>query len=201
MNPHHHPSRNPRQSRRAFTLIELIVVIIILALAAGLLAPRLLRSRSAAARTSVDAITTLLSIAAHRDSIGAAPVSIAYDPAQPALTLRTRAPSAQSTHLAAWRNDHFIAPVTLSPLILRSALLDGRDIMPGPWTIDFPRHQPRPTIELHLEQPRDSGSPTSRWTILLLPGWTAARAADDLASNTIERPIDLDAAGNGDASW
>lgn len=186
-------SAPPAAGRLAFTLIELIVVVIVLSVIAAAIVPRLAGDDSRRAALAARAARNLLSIAAHRDSLGQSRFALAFDHDTNTLTLESlRADDASPT----WRTDPLIDPVPLSPLTLRAASLDGTPIDTASWRVELPRHAPRPLITLNLEHEPSR----AEWIVALLP---AATQADLLRPGETPAllPIDLDAQGLGRLPW
>ncbi len=184
-----------RARRRAFTLIELIVVIVILSVVAAAVAPRFAGDDSRRAEQAARNIRNLLSIAAHRDSLGSERLSVAYNTESKRLTLDTRRAATDGSH--AWRSDPLTAVVELGPLALRSAAIDGHILDAGSFRVEFPEYEPRGMIELMLERP---GTPET-WSIVLLPGAVQADMNIGGATLQVVRPIDLDSEGSGASPW
>jgi prepilin-type N-terminal cleavage/methylation domain-containing protein len=185
---------HPAARRPAFTLLELIVVIILLAVVAAVIAPRLAGSPARDAERALERIADLLCVAAHRDSVGGRH-AIAFDPAAGSFVIESLRPD--TTGGRAWRPDPFLPPARLNPLTLRAILLDGSPIYPDPdgrWRIEFPEHEPRPLIEMRFESVDGAASHPLR----LLPG---AVRVEPRSVASREAPIDLDAQGTGHSAW
>ncbi|MBL8745346.1 MAG: prepilin-type N-terminal cleavage/methylation domain-containing protein [Phycisphaerae bacterium] len=179
----------------AFTLIELIVVIVILSVVAAAVAPRFSGGDARRAEQAARNVRTLLSIAAHRDSLGSERLSLAYQQSSRTLTLETRRAAADGSR--GWHADPLIAPAELGPLAIRSVSIDGRVLAEGDFRIEFPEHEPRGLIELTLERPGAAES----WSIVLLPSSVQADMNPNGARQDLVRPIDLDAQGSGESPW
>lgn len=179
----------------AFTLIELIVVIVILAVVAAAVAPRLSGSESRRASQAARGVRNLLSIAAHRDSLGSERLSVAYDAESKTIALETRRTAADGSR--EWRVDALTPAVELGGLGIRSAAVDGQVLDAGAFRIEFPEHEPRGLIELTLERPGTAET----WAIVLLPGAVQAEMAEGAVAMELVRPVDLDADGSGDSPW
>lgn len=189
-------SRSRRvRAPRAFTLIELIVVIVILAVVSAAVAPRLAGDESRRAGQAARSVRNLLSVAAHRDSLGSERLSVAYDAESKTIALETRRAAADG--LRAWRVDALTPAVELGPLGIRSAAVDGQVLDAGSFRMEFPEHEPRCLIELTLERPGTSET----WSIVLLPGAVQAEMVEAALSMQLVRPIDLDAQGSGGSPW
>ncbi len=191
------------KSPRAFTLLELIVVVLVLGVIVGALAPRLGDSSLRRAQQQARDVVGLLSTAARRDAAGGARLALEYQPDEKRLALLVlRAPEPGSRALPSWSIDPLAPPVTLENIRLRDALADGAPLDRRGWRLEFPQNQPRPEIELRLET-GDPPRALTAWSVLLLPGASAA-ALDGLGSNSprpVLRSIDLDAMGKGAQSW
>jgi prepilin-type N-terminal cleavage/methylation domain-containing protein len=197
-----HPDDRPTpgRARRGFTLIELVVVVLLLAIVTGLIAPRLLDLSRRRADETARSVRNLLSIAAYRDAVGQQRISLEYSQTDRTLALLTlRAPPEGGA--AAWLPDALIPPVALEGVSIRSAMLDGAALDPASWRVEFPRHQPRGSVELVLQSDAGvagAGSP-SLFVVSLLP--SASEATLDAGAGAVPVPIDLDASGMGTSTW
>lgn len=205
---------NTRLPDRAFTLVEMIVVIIILAVLASVIAPRLSGQTERAAEGEAVAVQRLLTAAAERAALtGGQGVGIQYVRGERGSTIsivqRQTAPagSAQLTD-PAWRPDALAAPVELSHLELKHAAADGRRLDSSRWLVPMGGAQARPAIGLSLA-PRDTAGRFG-FHIELTPDATVASRRAVSASEaggparpllTPDRMIDLDATGRGDSTW
>lgn len=190
----------PGQARRGFTLIELVVVVLLLAIVTGLIAPRLLDLSRRRADETARSVRNLLSIAAYRDAVGLQRLSLDYSQTDRTLSLLTlRAPPEGGT--ASWQPDALIPPVMLDGVRVRSATLDGAALDLASWRVEFPRHQPRGAVEIVLQSETEtSGSGAPRlFVVSLLP--SASEATIDAGAGTTPTPIDLDATGMGASTW
>ncbi len=207
-----HGSMNPsvpsvlsvvKTSARAFTLIELIVVILILGIIAAAVAPRLGDSTLRRAQQQVRDVAGLLSAAVRRDATGAQRLALEFNAEEKRLSLLVlRAAAPGSRALPQWSPDPLAPPVAFTDVRLRDALADGAPLDRRGWRIEFPRNQPRPEIELRLETGEPPRAVTA-WSVLLLPSASSA-AFDGLGANSprpILRSVDLDALGKGAQSW
>ncbi len=180
---------------RAFTLIELIVALVILSVLAAAIAPRLGDDGARRAARAAIGVRNLLSVAAHRDSLGGERLAVAHDPEGRTVSLEAFRSASNGERV--WRADPLTPAAGLGPLTMVSAALDGRVLDAGAWRIELPEHEPRPVIELTLERPGTK----ERWTIVLLPGATEAEIADAATLPMLARPVDLDAQGTGSSAW
>lgn len=207
--PLHTPRRDRAAARgaavRAFSLIELIVVIVLLTIVAGAIAPRLIASSGRQAEASVRSAAALLSTAAHRDAVGGGDDSLAivHDERAGTLSLETLRRE-KGSNKAEWKRDRFTRPVELNPARIRTALADGRELPRGDWRIEFGPGEQRPTIELIVEA--EAGRDRRAWYLELLPYDTAAKLSAMSSSAAIPasaslRSIDLDAEGKGESPW
>lgn len=218
------------RSRRAFTLVELIVVIVLLSVVAGLTAPRLFSSSSRRAESNMREIADVLGIAARRDASGAGSAGeaqrLAFDSEKRTLALQVRRTRqngrGELEQAGVWRNDPLAPVVNLDHVRISRAVIDGVAADDRAWTLDFVSGQVRPTVELVVES--TSGGTTSggsgrsrvaqgpRWNVLLLPYASSAEIASLSATaattqsaggagGSALRSQDLDAAGMGDRPW
>lgn len=191
------PARVPA-SRRGFTFVEVIVAIVVLAVLAGAIAPRLTSPAARRARVELQAVEQALSAAAMRDAISSQRMAIDWsaDGVIAALSEGPRPEDPSGPRI--WRPDPLIAPARLEELSLVGAAADIDRLGPGPFRIEFPRTGRRPDIDLHFVDSRGIA-----WRAVLPSG--AARAiagpaaeVEPLAAGSV---IDLDQAGQGRRPW
>lgn len=183
------------RSSMAFTLIELIVVIVLLSVVAAVFAPRLAGNEERRAEQSAREVRNLVSIAAHRDSLGSERMSVAYHADAGVLAIETRRAAPDGSH--GWRPDALAASVRLSPLKMRSVAIDGQALDGAEFRVEFPDHEPRGVVEFVLERPGTADV----WHIVLLPGAVQAQMNKGAMPANLLRPIDLDAQGSGASPW
>lgn len=211
-------SRPRRRVARAFTLIELIVVIVVLSVVAGIAAPRLLNSSSRRAQSEVRQIAELLSAAARRDGSGGGlgeAQRVVFDADKGVLSLEVRRARAGEQDAGAWREDPLVAPVNLENVRLERAVVDGVNADERGWRLDLAPGRVRPTIELVFVadqaggKARRTGSAAparpaanaERWNVLLLSYAAGAEIAGVGGAGAALRSVDLDATGMGDKPW
>lgn len=188
-------ARTNKHSRDAFTLVEVIVVIVILVLVAGFVTPRLTRRSDAPAQDTAEMVRAFLSAVAARDAATSAPIAIEFD--ADANTLGLLVENDDPRVRSFWRRDATSPRVDLSAVHLTLALADGGALGTRGWRFEIAQAERRARIEIEL-QSRSSGT---RWTISLEP--LALRA---VSSHSNEVPIsadviDLDDTARGSWVW
>lgn len=184
--------------RRAFTLLELLIVIAILALLATLLVPRVLDHEDRVFNLTCDRVSDLLTMYAKRESVGGAPVGISYDPDRRWLMVMVYDTDDQASHgEAEWRHDTVIRPVKLPESTqLVDVRGDGRSADITNWPLGSEAGRDRPAIEVILEGP-------NRTVSIVLPSYAVAPrqfAQDDPAIESFT-PIDLTRTGRVRDEW
>jgi prepilin-type N-terminal cleavage/methylation domain-containing protein len=217
-------------SRRAFTLIELIVVLVIVGVIAGLAAPRIIATDRRRAETSVRAVAATLTALAQRSALsgdrsrlvylheGRAPglnqtpgPNQAAGPSrdQPELrveSLRARGVDGPDEPERVWSRDPFTPPVRLLGVEIASAGVGPTVFEREDFTIDIVPGEPRPMIQLTIAEARAvaAGGTPRTWTVSLLPHETRARITG-LRSGPVgadrPAPVDLDARGATEDIW
>jgi prepilin-type N-terminal cleavage/methylation domain-containing protein len=185
----------------AFTLVEMIVVIVILGILAGVMAPAVLRSSERLAEGEARAAQRLLTIAAERDALSSGPLAIEYSDRDAELRLLVR--RGDSTE---WRPDGLVLPVVFSNAKLAQCRADGRALPQSQWRIELSQVQARPAILLNIEaRSRPSGRSNAAaraWQVWLAPDAPAAtRSSGSATLPAADRSIDLDANGKGEKAW
>jgi prepilin-type N-terminal cleavage/methylation domain-containing protein len=193
------PSREPRVAARAlpaFTLIELVVVIVLLAIFAAAVAPRFLSLGSRRAESEVQAVASLISAAAMRDVLTSQPIALSFDAETARLSmLCVQAASADAVGL--WKQDPIVAPITLSEARIVSIQSGVRTLDPREWRIEFPQIEPREKLTIELADAKDE----SRWVLILSPTATAAALFPGSEKDLPSDETDLDQIGKEEDSW
>ncbi|MFN0011139.1 MAG: prepilin-type N-terminal cleavage/methylation domain-containing protein [Phycisphaerales bacterium] len=195
---------------RAFSLIEVVVVIILVSVLAGVTLPRLTGGAARRAEQEVREVASLLSALALRESLSGRATALAYDTDAAELSVLVRDPTdtgdVQEREAADWYMPPLIRPVRLTETRVTRLLADGAAFPPGSFRIEMPQGQARPMIDLLVQLASANSSDAERcWQVTLDPGQTAA-ASRPLAGTTAFTPtqaesIDLDAAGRRTTPW
>lgn len=201
-----------RTTRRAFTMIEILVVLVIIGILAALVVPRLFNSGEKQAAVESKALAALLTAAAQRDALSSQPLALAYDPEHRQFSLEILATAEGETDSAApsWTPAPLIPAVILTQLDVTEALADGRAMttpagastaaQSAVWRIELGRGEQRPQVTIVL-----SHGESRRWQLDLLPGELAARSREIPATSSPLAPDtraeDLDATGRREQPW
>jgi prepilin-type N-terminal cleavage/methylation domain-containing protein len=184
--------------RRAFTLLELVIVIVVIALLAAIALPRLAATQSRRFQASAERVADLLTMFAQRESLGQKPVGLWHDVERNQIVLMVLdIDPAFPEAPADWYVDHLVAPVTLpEEITVMGVRLDGEHLGDVGWFLSNRPGEDRPIIELSL-------SSDESFTTLVLPSsGVAARQLEGgdalLAART---PVDLDALGQSREDW
>lgn len=218
--------RSVAHSRPAFTLLELILVVVLLGIFAGMVIPRITGPEQRQAQNEVAAVESFLSAVAERDAFASEPIAISFDTQPPRRSLaaggRTggesegtlaffvrRTVDPDKPDLPQWMPDPLIQPVTLSILMLREASADGQRLDSRAWRVSLTQTEPRPAISLLLAM-RPAGraaAPPPAWQVDL-PADSLSTVRTAMGASSAPRllppparTIDLDATGRGAQPW
>ncbi|MFZ4573168.1 MAG: type II secretion system protein [Phycisphaerales bacterium] len=192
--------RRPLRSRPplGFTMIETLVVIVIIALAAAVVVPRAFRSTDREAELAVDALAELVSSAARRDAYASQPLALSLNPDNARVELISRAVDPASGR-AAWKTDQLTPAADVLNLTITTVTSDGVELDPVRFWYEFPQSARRPSLVIKATSPVTG----REWTIEL-PS-TGTRASVSASQNARPRDevgvTDLDASGKADAPW
>jgi len=192
-------ARKVARRLRAFTIIEILIAILILALLAAVLVPSFSGIDRRRAQVAVDELEGLLSTYAYRDALGGQPIALWRDPENGAVMLLVLEldESDPDAH-ADWVADRFTQPVVLPvDLEIVDVFIDRRRQNAYDWILTRVPGQPRPSLELDLLGPDDLAI-----TLLITPTSLAATRLEDGRSRTaLREAVDLDAIGADRQRW
>lgn len=197
----------------AFTMIEMIVVVIIIGILATAIVPRMLNIGQRQAELEAKSVQRLLSIAAEKSTVWNQPVAVDFQDDKHTLSIWTMKEDAKATAETTgaarvrWVYDTLVEPVVLDRLRISTATQDGQSLSATKWRVSFSPGQPRPVLAINLEPKSERDGP--RWSITLPAGEaTATRTASGgigasggVALGAESRSVDLDDSGKGDTPW
>lgn len=196
-----------RRTFRAFTLLEMLVVLMILAIAAGVAIPRLSDADARRARSTVDRIAALLSVVAQRQALAAEPILIEHNAEENTLRFLVQRQAGWDTTIAKnpedrWRTDPLVPAVKLGDLAITAATFDGYRFDDQTFRYAFAPSSTRPTILLQTARLDRERQPIESWTIQLRPqAASPVVTGPGFPATTDFAPIDLDAQGLSEVAW
>ncbi|MSR44393.1 MAG: hypothetical protein EXS15_03420 [Phycisphaerales bacterium] len=184
-------------------MIEVVIAVIILAVLAAMIVPRMSRTTKAEHENAVAQLLDLLSMYAFRDATSSQQIALWQDPETGWITLlaSTRDPSATTTDgersRFEWAADERIIPVALPRgMELTELAIDGRVVTGTDWLAATVPGGGRPTIEMRIV----SGSID---TVLRLDSNTLVPQRTDAGSvpNSFRESVDLDEVTSRGERW
>ena len=193
--------RRPRQRRAggAFTFVEVIVAIVVLAILAGAIALRLGSQGTRKARAELQAVEQALSSAAVRAAVSSQDVAIVYDGALAELFVQTRTAATDARRAGrVWQRDPLIAPARLEAMELVGGAADFERLSLQSFRIEFPRTGRRPDIDLRFVDERGRA-----WRAALASTALGAVAGPEAEVEPVlaGAVVDLDQIGQGRRPW
>lgn len=185
-------------------MIEVVVVVIVLAVLAGLAVPRLIGSSNRRGRQEAESVAALLTQAVRRQMLTTQRVAVDYDSSDGRLSVSTLKPSDLTNFDARdrqWIGDPLLPPVALEAAELASASSNASALNAGHFHAELSDAGGRVSFSMVL---RDVSS-GSMWTIRLPLASDRAVLSEgrDLRTDTDgdADTIDLDQAGRRDSPW
>jgi len=191
-------SAHPVAARRAFTLIELIVVVVVLGIAAAAIVPKFTGTARQEADNAVDQVAELLRLFAYRQSLSAQQVALWRDGNDGRIHLLVMdSDPADPEALPAWRPDRFAAPVSL-PMGVELVEIQNNDqrVDPTEWTIASVPGGERPKIAIRIV-----GMGVDSTVALPQGSPSVVRVDADKPAPFAREPIDLSRAGRDFEPW
>ncbi len=185
----------PSYHRSAFTLLEMIVVIIIMGLMASMIVPRLGGTRDREFSLTVDKVSDVMLMFAHRVSTSNRPVGYRFDSGTNTFELLIKREHDGEMY---WANDPLAPPVTMPTWIDSDGVYlytDGELADTSQWPITAIPGESRPLIEtvIHWDD---------HIVNISLPAHAMGPSVMmDGIGEEILVPIDLDAEGRGRDEW
>lgn len=189
---------------RAFSMIEVIVVVVILGVLMLAVVPRLRSGRDREVEAAAERVADLLSAAARRDALTSQRLALEYDKRTGVIRLMTMGSAedevaAPSLHI--WRQDPVTPTVSLVDVLLKEAQTDGVPLDASNWRVEFPQNTLRPALTIILtdeqgDNPYRVDLPARGTRASTAPGLTLPPGSVEGAGT-----IDLDQSGKGNVTW
>lgn len=188
---------------RGFTLLEVTIVVVILAILSSLMLPRLFGHEKRNFRLVTEQVADLLLMYAQRDALSPRPVGISHDAERNWITLVTLEASENRLLEGAstWQMDSFVRPVKLPPIGSRPITVefraDGELVNAAEWPLASTPGRDRPEIDITLYTEVGLTATVSLSPYSVAPSiW----GLDDEQTYGPE-PMDLDATGRSREDW
>jgi type II secretory pathway pseudopilin PulG len=181
---------------RAFTIMELVVVVVLLTVSAGLVVPRLVGGEDRKVRAGAERVGELLSALARRDAMLSQPMVLLYDAARERLYGEVLLREGGE---AAWREDRLLPEASLQGLKVVSVQSDGAELDATNLRVELDQFSPRPAMRVVISDARERyfwsvDMPASALQAMVVPGDVRTTGAGEAAT-------DLDDAGLSESGW
>lgn len=194
------PVPKSRIPSSAFTLIELVVVIVILGIVAAAISPRFVGGTARSAEVSATSLRELISSVATRSVLTGRRVAVAFDAktgVAEAQTWRTTGAPDNWAAPAEWTIDPLTPPAAMNDAKIVSVRADGLTLDASRWRVEFDPGVRRPSLSIVVAQ---ADGPKS-WRIDLPTGAMRADIGPSDRPENATTVIDLDDAGRAEEAW
>jgi prepilin-type N-terminal cleavage/methylation domain-containing protein len=181
--------------RRAFTLLEIIIVIIMIGIMSSIILPRLSGTRNREFTLTVERVADVVLMYAHRNATSNQPAALQYNSDAKEFTLLTKVKEDGERF---WEFDPLAKPIKLPSWAdndLLAIYVDGDFTDTSQWPITASPGEARPLIEILLHWEERSA------LITLAPHAIGPQVWFDGDNTEPLMPIDLDAEGRGREEW
>ena len=179
--------------------MEVIIVIMILSLFAGLILPRMSGISRGSGKLTVMQAADLLAAFAYRDSITSGGTALKYDGNARVVTLMSDRSKRRSSGGRTWEQDPLAAPLYLPDDFELNAYMDGSLLPDGGWLIESDTDGTRPKIELEITSEEvDSSVVLAPWA---QSPYTSDRNAELYKRVLLPEAVDLDSSGQERIQW
>ena len=189
-------SREPRLIRRGFSLLEVVVVSILLAIISVMALPRFLAVAKQREEKAVAEVEDLLRMFAFRNGIGSQQIGLHYDEGRGEvslwiLDLNPKDPEGPRV----WQQDRLSNVVELpEAMVVDGASADDIEMRDEMWTITSNPDGSRPRIAVSLKGRETSG-------VVVLENYSNVPLRADSDAALVRQPIDLDREGRALDPW
>lgn len=187
--------RDDRPTRFAFTLLEIIIVIMIIGIMASMIVPRLSGNQNREFKLMVERVNDVVLMFAHRVSTSNQAAALRYDPELKQFELLSKIEEEGEFF---WNSDPLAPPVRLPSWLEENSItiyVDGEITDTSQWPLTMTPGEARPLIEVAVDWEEHSA-------LISLPShamgpniWFDGAGIEPLM------PIDLDAQGRGREEW
>ncbi len=187
-----------RVVRRAFTVVEILVVIVLLAAVAGLVAPRLTNTSSRRVTAAAESAAETLSALARRDAMLSQPLALTYDSANNVLRTSVLQRDARTGDVA-WKVDPLLPDADLLDARVVAVTSDGAEVGVDAMRIELDQYQPRPALRVVLSDAKGDNLVTVDLPASSLQATVVYGDMREQAGGS--RSIDLDDEGKERQAW
>jgi type II secretory pathway pseudopilin PulG len=176
--------------------MELVVVVVLLTVSAGLVVPRLVGGEARKVRAGAERVGELLSALARRDAMLSQPMVLLYDGPRERLYGEVLL---REDGEATWREDRLLPEASLQGLKVVSVQADGAELDATNLRVELDQFSPRPAMRVVISDARDRyfwsvDIPASALQAVVVAGDVRTAGAGEAAT-------DLDDAGLSESGW
>ncbi len=182
-------------NRKAFTLLEIIIVVIMIGIMSAIVLPRLTGNRGREFTLTAERIADIVLMYAHRNATSNQPSALQYNMETKEFSLLTKIEDEGERY---WEYDPLAKPIYLPSWFEGESLsmfVDGDYTDTSQWPLTAAPGEARPLIEITLDWENRSS------VISLAPHAVGPKLWLDGVGTEPLMPIDLDSEGRGQEEW